>query len=174
MQHVFSAAARLLAVLRVAVAGLVIVFFTYMLIAVLVQVLGRYFVFSIDWAAETATLAQVWMVFLAAGMAMREQLHVRVDALVNLLPPWLIRVLAAVVALCCLAFISLAVRGSLALVEVGTIQTSPVLGLPMWIAFLSVPVGLSYFAVELVVALITKGIEGDDETVQTGGTGGDA
>jgi hypothetical protein len=62
-----------------------------MLGAVLVQVVGRYFAFSIDWAAESATLAQVWMVLLAAGLAMRDELHVRVDALLNALPPRLVR-----------------------------------------------------------------------------------
>ena len=154
VDRVLAFASRGLTVLRFLVSGLVILFFVYMLAAVLVQVLGRYFAFSIDWAAETATLAQVWMVLLAAGLAMREQLHVRVDALLNLLPPAPIRVLTLTVTLACLWFISLAVRGSLALVGVGTLQTSPVLGLPMWIAFLSVPVGLSYFALELVVALL--------------------
>jgi C4-dicarboxylate transporter DctQ subunit len=46
--------------LRKLVAGLVIVFFSYMAIAVLVQIAGRYvFNYSIDWTAETATFAQI-------------------------------------------------------------------------------------------------------------------
>lgn len=147
------AAGLLLRGLRATVAGLVMLFFAWMLLAVLVQVVGRYFAFSIDWASESATLAQIWMVLLAAGLAMREQLHVRVDALVNLFPVRVQRILSLVVALACLWFLSLTIRGSLAMIAVGTIERSPVLALPMWIAFLSLPLGLAYFGLELVLAL---------------------
>lgn len=126
-----------------------------MLLAVLVQVVGRYFAVSIDWAAETATLAQVWMVLLAAGIAMRENLHVRVDVLVNRLPEAVVRVLTLCVTVVCLWFLSLTIMGSLALVEVGRIAVSPVLRLPMWIAYLCLPLGLLYFAMELILALVS-------------------
>ena len=140
--------------IRAGVSVLVIAFFTYMLVAVLVQVLGRYFAFSIDWAAESATLAQIWMVLLAAGLAMRERLHVRVDALVAMLPPRLERAVAVVASAACLWFLSLALRGSVDLIVVGLAETSPVLRLPMWIAYLSLPLGLTYFALEVLVALL--------------------
>lgn len=146
---------RIVGVTRRLVSALVIVFFAYMLLAVLVQVVGRYFAVSIDWAAETATLAQVWMVLLAAGIAMRENLHVRVDVLVNRLPEAVVRVLTLCVTVVCLWFLSLTIMGSLALVEVGRIAVSPVLRLPMWIAYLCLPLGLLYFAMELILALVS-------------------
>lgn len=146
---------RIVGVTRRVVSALVIVFFAYMLLAVLVQVVGRYFDVSIDWAAETATLAQVWMVLLAAGIAMRENLHVRVDVLVNRLPEAVVRVLTLCVTVVCLWFLSLTIMGSLALVEVGRIAVSPVLRLPMWIAYLCLPLGLLYFAMELILALVS-------------------
>lgn len=151
---------RIARALRAIVSGLVILFFSYMLFAVLVQVVGRYFAFSIDWATESATLAQIWMVLLAAGLAMRDKLHVRVDALLNVLPPPLVGVLTVVVMLACLWFISLTVRGSLAMIDVGLIELSPVLRLPMWIAFLSLPLGLSYLALELTLALGAEALAG--------------
>lgn len=146
---------RIVGVTRRVVSALVVVFFVYMLLAVLVQVVGRYFAVSIDWAAETATLAQVWMVLLAAGIAMRENLHVRVDVLVNRLPEAVVRVLTLCVTVVCLWFLSLTIMGSLALVEVGRIAVSPVLRLPMWIAYLCLPLGLLYFAMELILALVS-------------------
>lgn len=154
---------RIVGVTRRVVSGLVIVFFAYMLLAVLVQVVGRYFAVSIDWAAETATLAQVWMVLLAAGIAMRENLHVRVDVLVNRLPEAVVRMLTLCVTVVCLWFLSLTIMGSLALVEVGRIAVSPVLRLPMWIAYLCLPLGLLYFAMELILALVgpSRKPEGD-------------
>ncbi|MFK7831317.1 MAG: TRAP transporter small permease [Congregibacter sp.] len=157
---------RVVRAIRAAVSALVFLFFAYMLVAVLVQVLGRYFAFSIDWAAETATLAQVWMVLLAAGLAMRDRLHVRVDALLNLLPPSLISLITVLVTIACLWFLSLTIEGSLALIGVGRIESSPVLGLPMWIAYLCLPLGLSYFALELVLALGTRWLEPDTDLVE--------
>lgn len=144
---------RVVGGIRAVVSALVLLFFAYMLLAVLVQVVGRYFAFSIDWAAETAILAQVWMVLLAAGLAMRDRLHVRVDALLNVLPPALTQILTVLVTLVCLWFLSLTIEGSLALIEVGRIESSPVLGVPMWIAYLCLPLGLAYFALELLLAL---------------------
>lgn len=153
MDRLFVVATHTVSLIRAAVSTLVILFFGYMLVAVLVQVAGRYFAFSIDWAAETATLAQVWMVLLAAGLAMRDNLHVRVDALLNTLPPALQSLLTLLVTLACLWFLSLTILGSIAMIDVGRIENTPVLGLPMWIAYLCLPLGLSYFALELVLAL---------------------
>ena len=143
--------------LRILVTWLVIGFFGYMAIAVLAQVVGRYvFNYSIDWAAETATFAQIWMILLAAGLAMRQKLHVSVDALTNILPIPILRFFIIIVAVPCLWFLWQAIVGSLTLINVGQIQTSPVLRVPMWIPYLALPLGLGYFGLELVLSLVTK------------------
>lgn len=150
-------AGRLTAGVRLIVTWLVIGFFSYMAIAVLIQVTGRYvFNFSIDWAAESATFAQVWMILLAAGLAMRRNLHVSVDALISILPESMLRFLTLVIAIPCLWFLWHAIAGSLALIDIGRIQTSPVLQVPMWIPYLSLPLGLSYFGLELILFLLAK------------------
>lgn len=147
-------AGQALALLRATVTALVVAFFTYMIGAILVQIAGRYvFDFSIDWTAETATFAQVWMVLLAAGLAMRDNLHVSVDALTQALPLPVARALIVAVGLPCLWFLWQAIAGSLALIDVGRIQASPVLRVPMWIPYLSLPVGLAYFGLEFLLAL---------------------
>ena len=139
------------------VSGLVMLFFVYMTIAVLVQVGGRYlFDYAIDWTAETATFAQIWMVFLAAGIAMRDRLHVSVDLLTDLAPPALKRGFIVIVAVASGWFLWQAIAGSVALINIGKIQTSPVLQVPMWIPYLSLPFGLVYFGLELMLALSAK------------------
>jgi TRAP-type C4-dicarboxylate transport system permease small subunit len=154
---VLKFAGSLTAGIRRIVTWLVIGFFSYMAIAVLVQVIGRYvFNFSIDWAAESATFAQVWMILLAAGLAMRRKLHVSVDALVTVLPESILRFLTLVIAIPCLWFLWHAIAGSMALIDIGRIQTSPVLQIPMWIPYLSLPLGLSYFGLELILFLLAK------------------
>jgi C4-dicarboxylate transporter DctQ subunit len=148
---------RITAWLRALVAGAVVVFFGYMAIAVLVQVLGRYvFNYSIGGAVETATFAQIWMVLLAAGIAMRRGLHVGVDALAAKFPLWLGRLVTLAVGALCLWFLWVAVIGSFGLIRVGLIQTSPSLAIPMWLPYLSLPIGLVYFAFELILALVER------------------
>lgn len=143
--------------IRLLVTWLVIGFFGYMAIAVLAQVIGRYvFNYSIAWAVESATFAQIWMILLAAGLAMRRHLHVSVDVLTNILPVEILRFLTLVVAVPCLWFLWLAIVGSMALIDIGRIQTSSVLQMPMWIPYLSLPLGLAYFGLELVLFLIAK------------------
>ena len=148
---------RIVAGLRMLITGLVIFFFAYMTIVVLVQIAGRYvFNYSIDWTAETATFAQVWMVLLAAGLAMHQNLHVNVDALTNVLPASVLRFFVVLVAVPCIWFLWQAIIGSLALIEIGRIQASPVLQIPMWIPYLSLPIGLAYFGLELLLTLAAK------------------
>jgi TRAP-type C4-dicarboxylate transport system permease small subunit len=150
-------AAAIVAGLRKLIASLVVIFFSYMIVAVLVQIAGRYlFDFAIDWTAETATFAQIWMVLLAGGLAMRDNLHVSVDALTSRLPAPALRGLVVVVTLPCLWFLFQAIAGSLALIDIGRIQSSPVLRLPMWIPYLSLPVGLGYFGLEFLLAMAAR------------------
>jgi C4-dicarboxylate transporter DctQ subunit len=157
LDKLLTIAGRAVAGLRVVVKWLVISFFGYMGLAVLIQVVGRYvFNYSIDWAAETATIAQIWMILLAAGLAMQEKLHVSVDALSGVLPESILRVLTVVIAVPCLWFLWQAIVGSFALIDIGRIQTSPVLQIPMWIPYLSLPIGLSYFGLELILSLVAK------------------
>ena len=55
-----------------------------MVLAVFYQVLGRYiFSYKLGAAAETATFAQIWMILLASGIAMRKNMHVGVDILLR-------------------------------------------------------------------------------------------
>lgn len=161
---------ELCAGLRILVQWLVVAFFVYMGIAVLVQVFGRYiFNYSISGAAESATFAQVWMIFLASGLAMKDRLHVSVDVLQDLLPAPMLRFLTIVIAIPCIWFLWQAIVGSLALIDIGTIQSSPVLQLPMWIPYLSLPVGLSYLGLEFILFLAArwddpKGLAGNGRT----------
>ena len=157
MSMAFGFARRIVEALRKLVATLVVFFFGYMALAILVQIAGRYvFDYSIDWTAETATFAQIWMIFLAGGLAMRDRLHVSVDALNQVLPESVLRVLTIAIALPCLWFLGQAIVGSLALIEIGRIQSSPVLKVPMWIPYLSLPIGLAYFGLEFLLALAER------------------
>ncbi len=144
--------------MRVAMAWLVIACFAYMTVAVLAQVLGRWvFNFSISWTEETARYAQIWVVLMGAGIAMRRGLHVAVDALAALLPLNLGRALSVLIVIGSLWFLGIVIYGSLPLIELGwKFETSPVLQLPMWVIYLSLPLGAVYFAIEVVMKVVDR------------------
>jgi TRAP-type C4-dicarboxylate transport system permease small subunit len=155
--RILAGGARLTAVLRTIARWSVVFFYSYMAFAVLAQVFGRYlFNYSIGWATETATFAQIWMVLLAAGVAMERNLHVGVDVLSSRLPLFLYRAVTLLIGVACLWFLYQAIIGSFAMIRIGQIQTSPALGLPMWIPYLSMPIGLTYFAFELILSFAQK------------------
>lgn len=124
-----------------------------MILAVLAQVVGRYlFNFSIGEATEIATFAQIWMVLLGAGYAMRERLHVSIETLVEMLPPLLARLLMLPVAALCLWFLWVVFDGGLQLLEIGAIQTSAALQVSMQVPYIALPVSAAYFALETAIA----------------------
>jgi TRAP-type C4-dicarboxylate transport system permease small subunit len=149
---------RIIKGVRATVAGVVILCFVYMTLAVLAQVFGRYvFNYSISWTEETARFAQIWVVLVGAGITMRRGLHVAVDALPAMLPLRPARALSIVVAAGGLWFLGVVVYGSVALIELGwMLERSPVLLIPMWIIYLCLPIGALYFAFEMVMSVIER------------------
>lgn len=157
MAPTVQVAERVLKGIRFLISVCVVVLFSYMVIAILTLVAGRYiFGFSVAGAAETATFAQIWVIFLAAGIAMREKLHIGVDILYEALPDVLKRVTALFILLLGSWFLWLAILGSHRLLQIGQMQTSSALGIPMWIPYLSLPVGLGYFFLEFCIAYLKK------------------
>ena len=142
-----------LLVLRRVVDAALILLLAAMLGIVLVQVVARYvFNHSVPGADEAATFAQIWMVLLGAGYAMRMRLHVSIELVVERLPPALARLLLVPVAGLCLWFLWVVFEGGLLLMQVGGMQTSPGLQLPMDLPYAMLPVGAAYFALEVALA----------------------
>jgi C4-dicarboxylate transporter DctQ subunit len=149
--------ARLLDIVRAAAALWVVACFTVMTLAVWVQVGGRYFFnYSIASSAEIATLAQIWMVLVGAGVAARMDLHARIDALVGLLPLPARRFASAATAALALWFLMAIIRGSMPMLAEGLEQTTPTLEIPMLIPYLGLVIGPLYFAVEVVAAAVRQ------------------
>jgi len=136
---------------------LVIIFFVYMVLAVFYQVLGRYiFSYKLGAAAETATFAQIWMILLASGIAMRKNMHVGVDILLRKLNIKFQKIIITISSLITIVFLSMVLKGSVQLIIVGAQSTSPALSVPMWIPYLSIPLGITYIMLELIILTLSK------------------
>jgi C4-dicarboxylate transporter DctQ subunit len=109
-----------------------------------VNVVLRYvFLAPINWAEELTLYLMVWIVFVGGSVAVRTRGHIAIDLLPLLLSPANRRRLAIGVALAALAFFSVFCWYSgqhvLRVRSIG--QTTPVMGAPMWLAYLAMPVG---------------------------------
>lgn len=148
---------RLCLALRRAVSAVVILLFAVMMVAVLVQVAGRYlFNYSIAQASEIATFSQIWLVLLGAGVALAKGQHVAIDILPARLPlPWA-RAALVLIALVVLSFLAVLAWGSQPLLRMGEFQTSPALRVPMKYIYLCLPVGAAYMALELLLSVMLR------------------
>ena len=148
---------RVCLVLRAAISAVVVALFSVMLVAVLVQVAGRYFLnFSIAQAAEIATFCQIWLVLLGAGVAVSRDQHVAIDILPSKLPLAGARVALVLIALVSGAFLAVLAYGSLPLLKMGEFQTSPSLRVPMKYMYACLPVGAVYMILELLLSVIQR------------------
>lgn len=148
---------RLITILRAITTGFAVICFSYMVIAVTVQVIGRYVLpIKLGNAVESAAFAQVWLACIGAGLALRHGAVFAVDALPAMLPLWAARGASIVIAVASLVFLAVLIYGGILLMRQGAFQTSPTLLLPMWIVFAAVPVGMSFMALEVVVRVFER------------------
>ena len=148
---------KILNIIRKIINYLVIIFFIYMVLAVFYQVLGRYiFSYKLGAAAETATFAQIWMILLASGIAMRKNMHVGVDILLRKLNLKFQKIVITLSSLITIIFLLMVLKGSVQLIIVGAQSTSPALSIPMWIPYLSIPLGITYIMLELIILTLSK------------------
>ena len=140
---------------RAAAATWVVICFVVMTVSVWAEVGGRYiFNYSIAASSELATMAQIWMVLVGAGLAARHDMHARVDALVNMLPKPLQRTLMLIGAGLGLVFLASIVIGAMPILEQGMHQTTASLGMPMTVPYLGLIIGPIYFGIEVIAQTV--------------------
>jgi len=143
--------------LRRLVDGALLALLGYMALAILAQVVGRYFFnYSIAWSEETATFAQVWLTLLGAGVAMRYNQHVGVDFLILKAPVGVQRIVNGVAFLLGIWFLGVVVVGSLSMLSIGLMVKSPALRLPMAIPYSALPAGFAYFLIEFAITTLPR------------------
>ena len=124
---------------------------------ILFQILGRYvFNYSISWSEEAAIFAQVWLVMLGSGIAMRNRNHVGVDVLIAMCPTAVQRVAKAVSFLLGVWLLIVIIVGSFSLIAIGLVVKSAAMQIPLAVPYIALPVGLSYFLLEFGLATLPE------------------
>lgn len=118
------------------------------------------------WTEEVARYALIWVVFIGAGIVCRYSGLIAVDIVPHALPfPYgsYVKIIAILVTI---AFFGVLAWIGLEFAATGSIETSPVMRIPMSFVYLSVPVG-SLLAVVNLTALLLEGILLGRNIVQT-------
>lgn len=121
----------------------IVVTFTIMVLAALLQVISRYFFnYPLGWTGELAQITMIWFSFLAVAILARRRRLMRVDAfLVQLSPRW--RAVAnASVNLSSAFFIGWMAYLSIRLMDLAGQQVSTALKIPYPYIYLSITIGL--------------------------------
>jgi TRAP-type C4-dicarboxylate transport system permease small subunit len=128
--------ARLYEVMRVFVAAMLML----MTLFIFYQIIMRYvFNSAPSWTEEAARYLFIWSSFIAAGMGVREHVHIGIDAVVNVLPLPLRRLTQYVVALIIFALGVFLTWYGWKVVGITYTQMSPAMGFPIGIVYSAAP-----------------------------------
>lgn len=133
--------------LNLALTWLIGLLLAAMAFAVLVQVTVRFVLTAIGlnlsaaWTEELARYLLIWIVFLGAGIGCRRRQLISLEFVVRRLPSLPGQGLVHLGLLACLGFFALLVSVGLAFMELGAVETSPVMQIPKAWVYAAMPAG---------------------------------
>jgi TRAP-type C4-dicarboxylate transport system permease small subunit len=126
--------------------GLLLAVMTF---AVLTQVLVRFVLtaaginLSAAWTEEVARYVLIWIVFLGAGIGCRKRQLISLEFIVRWLPSLAGQGLVHLGLVVCIGFFGLLISVGLAFMELGAVETSPVMQVPKAWVYAAMPAGAS-------------------------------
>ena len=133
------------------------------------QVILRYlFATGLPWAEELAVTLCAWMVFLGAGLGVKEGFHVRLTVLIDQLPPRLASVVETLIQAICFGFgIALTCAGYWLSAE-SSGMGSATLAIPVWALYTVTSIGgavITFFALENIIFGPSPALSPEDSNV---------
>lgn len=120
----------------------------FMSLILLLQIVSRFLVFMpLPWSQELLQYLNIWLVFLGASVAVKEQAHIKIDFVVVALPAVLRKSLRV------FAYLS-----SLVLVSLVATQAYTLMGKTMGTSLGSFPVPMAYFYLSLLSGCILMAV----------------
>lgn len=135
----------------------VILVCTMITLDIILQVFFRYVLNnSLQWSEETGVYLMIWMVFLGCSLLMRNEEHIRVNAILRRLPAKLKVSLTLLFQILGITFLILVAYYGLKVFASGTAASSPSLGISTKWVKLSIPVGAILMIVHSFYLFIDK------------------
>ena len=127
--------------------------------AVLLQVVSRFVLKSpVSYTEELSRFMLIWLTFIGAAMALRENGHFAVDVYSHRLPVRLRHVSKFFIYLIMLAYLGVLMVNGYALLEITAMQTSAALNLSMHYVYLAIPVGAGLMILHCIVTLCNSAL----------------
>lgn len=126
---------------------------TLMVLLITAQIFSRFlFNFSLDWSEELARFVFIWLIYISVSLAAKHHRHIRVEALVNALPPTLGKIIDMLANVVWLAFNGYMIFHGVDLVSqiLSTSQQSAATGLNMGYIYAIVPFAFFIMSVRIL------------------------
>jgi len=120
-----------------------------------VNIVLRYFFHaSTTWAEEAIRYSMIWVTFFGGSLCAKNKMHVGIDIFAQMAPPALKKFMLVTAQLTAALFTALLSIYSFGLVKliIETSQKSPALNMPMWIVYISMPLGGALMTIRFIVA----------------------
>lgn len=151
---------------------IILILLPIMCIVIFINTVARYtgmFTDQLIWAEEFARYIMIWMSMVGAGYVFQEGGHYRMSAIVDGVPKKLgdlLKAIALLITIILLVFLA-KIGFDMCSKLISTGQTSPVLKIPMWIPYLSIPVGmclcLFHQVMRIVLIVLTQKEAGESK-----------
>ena len=162
MRNYLDKAGRLLACVEnsVIIAGFLIMFFV-----LLAQVVMRYvFNSPLTWSEETARFIFVYVSFVGISFAYRKKAHIRMEAVVKLLPPRVHRLLDAGIQVGTIGLFLYMIPFSFKFIGIQAKVRSTATHIPMSVIYSALPLGMFIASLRMAVDLLDSILAGKEET----------
>ena len=139
----------------------------------LLQVIGRYFApeSAISYAEEVIVYLVIWAIMIASSQLVRRDGHVRPDLVLRLLSPRVLRWVEMLNCVAAIVFCAALVWYGWEIVDTALLideHSSTDLQFPMWIYYLSLPVGSALMLVRYIIRLVRFAFYFDPATMTVG------
>lgn len=138
-------------------------------IVLFINVIMRYVFHSAStWAEEAIRYAIIWVTFFGGSICVRNKMHVGIDIFVMYAPKLLKKILSAFAQLTGAIFTGFVTYygWQITVLVIETAQKSPAMLMPMWIVYISMPIGSALMTIRFLAmawAILTeKSDEGQD------------
>lgn len=137
-----------------------------MVVLIFTQVFTRYVLGnSLGWTEEASRYLFIWLIFLSIGIAFIDKKHISIDILLDVMPKTIQKIILQFSYLCLMALCIFFFIQGMELVEKLQMfsQNSSTLQIPMWLVYLSLPVGFLVAFFRLIHNSILLYVKKEDE-----------
>lgn len=114
---------------------------------------------ALDWSEPLARLLVLWLTFLGASLLTREDRHIRIDLMSEILPPGWQPLRDCLLGLLCVVVSAFALKASIDYIRVEmTYGSALFLSIPSWTAQAIIPVGFSTILFRFLLRTLEKGV----------------